>query len=305
MPHEAADPRFHQLIDSDEPARLLATGYSWVEGPVWNPVGRYLLFSDIPGDSRHRWDDSGARSVLQPTGFGNGMTLDANLDLVVCVHATSSVSRYAADGGVSELATHFEGKELNSPNDVVAHSGGSIYFTDPTYGRMPAFGVGRDLVMGFQGVYRIPPGPGDIQLLVDRDAFTEPNGLCFSPDESLLYVNDTERASIRVYKLRGDGTLDDERIFATDIRSDDDPGLPDGMKCDEDGNVWVTAPGGIWVFAPDGTRLGTVRTPERAANLAWGGDDWRTLFVTASSSVYAIRTLVGPNREPFMKRRGE
>lgn len=302
--HEAADPRFLRLIDPDEPALLLATGYAWVEGPVWNPVGRYLLFSDIPGDTCHRWDESGVHAVRHPTGFGNGMTYDSDLDLLVCVHASSSVTKYAADGEVSNLATHFEGAELNSPNDLVVRSDGSVYFTDPTYGRMPAFGVGRELSMGFQGVYRVPPGGGDVQLLVDRQAFTEPNGLCFSPDERMLYVNDTEQASIRVYRVRDDGSLGDERLFASGIRSDVDPGLPDGMKCDEEGNVWVTAPGGIWVFAPDGTRLGTVRTPERAANLAWGGDGWRTLFVTASSSIYAIRTLVGPNREPFMKRDG-
>lgn len=298
--HEALDPRFTALVAADAPARLLASGYSWVEGPVWHPGEGHLMFSDIPGDARHRWDEDGARVVAQPTGFGNGMTYDADLSLVVCVHATSSVTRYAPDGSATHLATHFEGRELNSPNDLAVRSDGSIYFTDPTYGRMEAFGVGRELVMGFQGVYRVPADGGELQLLVDRDRFTEPNGLCFSPDESILYVNDTEQASIVAYDVRANGSLEGERVFAEGIRSDDDPGLPDGMKCDELGNVWVTGPGGIWVYAPDGTRLGTVRTPERAANFAWGGAEWTTLFVTASSSVYAIETTVRARREPFM-----
>lgn len=300
MLHISFDPRFAQLGNVDAPARRLATGYSWLEGPVWNPRESALYFSDIPGDARHRWDGSGATAVARPTGFANGMTYDADLSLIVCVHATSSVLRSAVDGTVTTLATHFDGCELNSPNDVVVRSDGSVYFTDPTYGRMAAFGVARHLLMGFQGVYRVPPGGGDVQLVVDRASFVEPNGLCFSPDESLLYVNDTDRASILVYDVRPDGSLASERIFAHGIRSDDDPGLPDGMKCDELGNVWVTGPGGIWVFDPDGARLGVVRTPERAANFTWGADAWRTLFITASSSLYAIETMVGPRRESYM-----
>lgn len=279
----------------------MGTGYSWVEGPVWHPTGRYLLFSDVPGDARHRWDGSGTVEVARPTGFGNGMTYDRDLNLLVCVHATSSVIRYAPDGAPTVLATHFEGGELNSPNDVVVRSDGSVWFTDPTYGRTSAFGVGRDLELGFQGVYRIPPGGGELQLIGDRTTFTEPNGLCFSPDETLLYVNDTEQANIRVFDVLPDGTVAGGRVFASGIRAADDPGLPDGMRCDELGNVWVTAPCGVWVFASDGRRIGGVRTPERVANLAWGGLGWKTLFLTASSSLYAVDTRVGPSREPFMR----
>ncbi|CAN5315060.1 N/A [soil metagenome] len=301
MSHEAIDPNFELLLDLDSPVRKLDTGYGWVEGPIWNPAGQYLLFSDIPGDARHRWDASGVAEVAHPTGFGNGMTYDRDLNLLVCVHATSSIARYDADGVRTDLATHFEGRELNSPNDIVVRSDGSIYFTDPTYGRMAAFGVERELELDFQGVYRLPSGGGDLQLVVERTLFTEPNGLCFSPDESRLYVNDTEQTNIRVFDVRPDGMLENERVFASGIHSDDDPGLPDGMKCDEHGNVWVTAPGGIWVYAPDGRRIGNVRTPERAANLHWGGAGWTTLFVTASSSLYAIDTKTGPREEPFMR----
>lgn len=307
MIHEAIEPCFERLLDLDSPLRTLGSGYGWIEGPIWHPTEQHLLFSDIPGDARHRWDEAGAIEVARPTGNGNGMTYDRNLNLLVCEHATSSVCRYDANGNRSVLATHFEGRELNSPNDIVVRSDGSIYFTDPTYGRMPEYGVGRPLHLGFQGVYRLPPGRGDLQLVVERTLFTQPNGLCFSPDEDRLYVNDTDQANIRVFDVGADGTLDNGRIFASGIcqhndlgMRDDGLGVPDGMKCDQHGNVWVTAPGGVWVFAEDGRRIGTVRTPERVANLHWGGADWRTLFLTASNALYAVDVKTGPRKEPFM-----
>jgi gluconolactonase len=169
---------------------------------------------------------------------------------------------------------------------------------------MPIFGVERPRELGFQGVYRIPlgRGPGDEpQLLVERYLFTQPNGLCFSPDERLLYVNDTEQANIRVFEVAGDGSLRNGRLFASGIREALNPGVPDGMKCDAEGNVWVTAPGGLWVYRPDGRLLGKVAIPELAANLAWGGSDWRTLFVCATTSVYAVETRIGPRIEPHMR----
>lgn len=307
MRHEAIDPHFELLLDLDSPVRKLGTGYGFVEGPIWHPIGQYLLFSDIPGDVRRHWDKSGVGEVARPTRNGNGMTYDRKLNLLVCEHATSSVARYDQDGTRSELATHFEGRELNSPNDIVMYSDGSIYFTDPLYGRMPGYGIERESELGFQGVYRLPPDGGDLQLLVDRMMFTQPNGLCFSPDESRLYVNDTDQANIRIFDVRPDGTLENARMFATGIFQtndlgvrDDDLGVPDGMKCDRDGNVWVTAPGGLWVFARDGRHIGKVGIPEKVANLHWGGPDWTTLFLTATSSLYAIDTKTGPRIEPFM-----
>lgn len=302
--HEAIDPSFGLLLELDAPVRQLGTGYLFLEGPVWHPVDQHLVFSDIPGDVRRRWDGSGVIEVARPTRNGNGMTYDADLRLVVCEHASSSVSRFDRDGTRTELATHFEGRELNSPNDVVVRSDGSVYFTDPLYGRMRDYGVEREPELDFQGVYRVPPGGGDVELVVGRTTFAQPNGLCFSPDEKLLYVNDTDHADIHVYDVDVDGALHNNRIFATDIRADDDPGLPDGMKCDEYGNIWVTAPGGLWVFAEDGRQVGSVRTPERVANFHWGGPDWRTLFLAASTSLYAVDTKVRPHQEPFMPSAG-
>jgi gluconolactonase len=250
---------------------------------------------------RRRWDErSGVREAMRPSNKCNGMTYDANLGLIVCEHATSSLIR-ERDGRREVLASHFEGKELNSPNDVCVRSDGSIYFSDPWYGRMPVYGVERPRQQGFQGVYRVPTGGGEPQLLVDRNLFDQPNGLCFSPDEKLLYVNDTVRCLIRVFDVNADGTLGPDRIFASGIRSELEPGVPDGMKCDSAGNIWVTAPGGVWVYGKNGALLGKVRMPELVANLHWGKSDWRTLFMTATHSLYGVRTKIGPHVEPFMR----
>lgn len=302
MPNEALRPEFHQLVDEYAPVRQIGSGFTFTEGPLWHPVERYLLFSDMPGDVRRRWDGSGVQEVLRPSNKANGLTYDADLNLLACEHATSTVSRFGPDGTREVLASHFEGKELNSPNDLCVHSDGSIYFSDPWYGRMAGYGVERPRQLGFQGVFRIAPGQkgAEPQLLVDRYMFSQPNGLCFSPDEKLLYVDDTEQCNIRVFDVGPDGTLANGRLFASGLKDSLKPGVPDGMKCDAEGNVWVTAPGGIWVYNPAGQLLGKVPIPELPANLAWGGDDWRTLFVCASTSVYAVDTKVGPRNEPYM-----
>jgi gluconolactonase len=169
---------------------------------------------------------------------------------------------------------------------------------------MPVYGVERPRQLGFQGVYRIPPGGGAPQLLVDRSRFEQPNGVCFSPDEKLLYVNDTVTCMIWVFEVNADGSLSHGRIFASGLRSELEPGVPDGMKCDAQGNIWCTAPGGVWVYAPSGSLLGKVRVPELVSNLTWGGDDWHTLFMTATHSVYTVRTKVGPRPEPYMRSKG-
>jgi gluconolactonase len=238
---------------------------------------------------------------MHPSYQGNGMTYDVNLNLLVCEHATSSVTRFNPSGGREVLASHFEGRELNSPNDLCVTSDGSIWFTDPTYGRMPGFGVERPLVMGFQGVYRLKPGHSEPDLMVDRYTFTQPNGLCFSPDERLLYINDTTQTNIRVYDVASDGSLSNGRVFASGIWDASKAGVPDGMKCDAAGNIWVTAPGGIWTFNPAGRLIGKLAIPEMAANLHWGGDEWRTLFICATHSLYAVDTKIGPREEPFMR----
>ena len=301
MAHDALDPRFRQLIDEHAPVRQLGSGFTFTEGPLWHPTEHYLLFSDMPADTRRRWDRAGVREVSKPSNKGNGLTYDRDLNLLVCEHATSSVVRIDPQGRRTVLASHFEGRELNSPNDLCVHSSGAIYFSDPWYGRMPGFGVERPRVLGFQGVYRIPPRGGDPELLVDRFMFGQPNGLCLSPDERRLYVNDTEQCNIRVFDILESGKLSNPRIFASGIKDSLKPGVPDGMKCDRDGNVWVTAPGGLWVYAPDGRHIGNVSVPELAANLHWGGEGWSTLFIAASTSVYAIDTKTAGRAEPFMQ----
>jgi gluconolactonase len=166
---------------------------------------------------------------------------------------------------------------------------------------MPVYGVERPRQLGFQGVYRIPPGGGEPQLLVDRFLFEQPNGLCFCPTEDRLFVNDTVQHLIRVFDVLPDGRLGSGRVFASGIVSPSEPGVPDGMKCDAQGNIWVTGPGGVWVYTIKGELIGKLRVPELVGNLAWGGADWRTLFLTATHSVYAVDTKVGPRTEPFMR----
>ena len=252
MTHATLRPEFESLIDPYAPVGQLGTGFTFTEGPIWHPAGHYLLFSDMPADVRRRWDASARRRRGQaPSNKCNGMTYDADLNLIVCEHATSSLIRERPDGRREVLASHFENQELNSPNDVCVHSSGAIYFSDPWYGRMPVYGVERPRQLGFQGVYRVPPGGGAPKLLVERYLFEQPNGLCFSPDEKRLYVNDTVQALIRVFDVAPDGSLSNARVFASGIRSELEPGVPDGMKCDQLGNIWVTAPGGVWVYAPE------------------------------------------------------
>ncbi|HKP16830.1 MAG TPA: SMP-30/gluconolactonase/LRE family protein [Gaiellaceae bacterium] len=295
-----------RLVDENVEVEQLGSGCTFTEGPIWNPEGEFLLFSDMPGDTRRRWDEAGGVQVVaSPSNKGNGMTLDTNGRLIICEHSTSSVVRVDPDGtgsGREVLASHYQGKELNSPNDVCIHSDGSIYFTDPTYGRMPGFGVERDQDLDFQGVYRIPAGGGDLQLLADD--FGQPNGLCFSPDESILYVNDTDRAHIRAFDVQGDGSLANGRVLAESIgtASIEKGDLVDGMKCDEEGTIWVTGPGGVLVFSPEGEHLGTVQIPEPVGNLHWGGPDWNWMFVAATTGLYRFRTKVSARREPFMSK---
>src|SRR3954449_5473353 len=213
-------PAMRELVPEGAELEQLGTGFTFTEGPLWNPEG-FLLFSDMPGDVRRRWDEQdGVREVANPSNKGNGMTFDLDGRIVVCEHVTSSVVRMDPDGtgsGREVLATHHGDKQLNSPNDVVVKSDGTIYFTDPTYGRMPGFGIERDQELAFQGVYRIPPGGGDPELLVDD--FGQPNGLCFTADESLLYINDTDNPNIRAFDVQSDGSLANGREVAGEIGS--------------------------------------------------------------------------------------
>jgi gluconolactonase len=295
-----------RLVDENVEVEQLGTGFTFTEGPIWNPDGQFLLFSDMPGDTRRRWDEqNGVQEVMSPSNKGNGMTLDADGRLIVCEHSTSSLVRMDPDGtdsGREVLATHYQGKELNSPNDVIVKSDGSIWFSDPWYGRMPVFGLERERELGWQGVFRVPPSGGDPELVVERDEYEQPNGLCFSPDESLLNINDTPGAWIKVYDVGSDGSLSNGRMFFEGVGTGDlEQGIPDGMKCDEEGNIWVTGPGGVWVISSGGEHLGTIKVPENTGNLTWGGPDWKWLFIPSSTSLYRVQTKVGPRREPYMK----
>jgi gluconolactonase len=292
--------KLRELVDEDAEVEQIATGFTFTEGPIWMADGS-LHFSDMPGDKRRRWHpDEGVTVLRDPSNKCNGMTRDNDGNLIVCEHVTSSVVRESPDGGRETLATHWGDKELNSPNDVIVARDGSIIFTDPTYGRMPGFGLEREQDLDFQGVYRIPAGGGDLQLLVDD--FAQPNGLCFTADESLLYINDTTRAHIRVFDVGADHQLSNGRVFAENIGTADlaKGDLVDGMKLDEQGNVYVTGPEGVLVFSPGGEHLGTIKIPEPVGNLNWGDDDWKSLYIPASTSVYRVRMNVAGNRLGYM-----
>lgn len=289
-----------ELVAPGARVELLATGFLFTEGPVWDPAG-FLLFSDMPGDVRRRWDpEHGVTEVRRPSNKGNGMAFDAAGRLHVCEHSTSRVVRESPTGEVDVVASHHGGLELNSPNDVIVSMDGSVLFTDPSFGRTAAFGVERECQLAFRGLYRVPPDGGDAVLVADD--FEQPNGLCWSPDESILYVNDTARAHIRTFVRAGDRLVPGP-MFAEHVGSGAlDEGVVDGMKCDALGNVYVTGPGGYWVFDPQGRRIGAIEVPENAGNLNWGGPDWRTLFLCVSTSLYRLEMQVPGAPVPNMTR---
>ena len=288
MSLDVRSPKLLDLIDANAELEQLGTGCEFTEGPVWHSEGKFLLFSDIPANKMKKWTaEEGITNFRVPSGKSNGLTYDKQGRLVTCEHANRRVSRTEPDGTVVTIASHYEGNRLNSPNDVVVKSDGSIYFSDPPYGLTADYGVEGEQDLDFQGVYRLSPDGQTLTLLIDD--FDRPNGLCFSLDESILYINDTERMHIRAFDVQPDGTIANGRIFAEE---EGDDGVPDGMKIDAHGNIYLTGPGGIWIFNASGEHLGVLQTPERAANLGWGGDDWSTLFITASTSLYSIQCKV-------------
>lgn len=266
---------------SDYKVEKISTGYKFTEGPVWT-LSNTLLFSDIPASKIYELRPE-QRVFRDPSGNSNGLTLDNEGRLIACEHSNRRVTRTEKDGSTTVLAHRYQGKWFNSPNDVVVKSDGSVYFTDPTYGGKP-----DEDEMGFQGVYRARPD-GTIDLLV-KD-FHEPNGLCFSPDEKLLYVDDSsDLRHIRVFNVEKDGTLSGGRLFA---KCDSTKGVPDGMKVDVEGTLYVAAAGGVWVFDKSGKHIETIAVPETPANLAWGDEDGKTLYLTAQTSIYKVRMKVG------------
>jgi gluconolactonase len=287
------------LIDPAAPLVKIGEGYEFTEGPVWDPQQNCLLFSDIPGDARWKWTRAGGMELdLLPTFKGNGMAFDNDGRLLVCEQLVSCLVRFV-DGKRELVAHHYKGTYLNSPNDVVTRgSDGSIYFTDPDYGRWNDW-IGQERTqngVGYNALFRVPPGGGELELAVAEDEFDHPNGLCFSPDEKLLYVNDSGNLKVKVFDVADDGSLGPARVIAEGVGlGGAGAGNCDGMECDEHGNVWVTGPGGVWVLTPGGERIGVVETPEVCGSLCWGGGAERnTLFLMTSKTAHMVETIVGP-----------
>ncbi len=285
---EILDDRFKPLVKTAARVERLFEGCRWAEGPAYFPAGRFLVWSDIPNDRMLRFDETtGAVGTFrQPAGYSNGNTVDREGRLVTCEHGNRRVTRTEHDGRLTVLADRFEGKRFNSPNDVVVKSDGSIWFTDPAYGIDSDYeGHKGESEIGACHVYRLDPGG----LRIVADDFGRPNGLAFSPDESLLYVADTGATHVEdgprhIRKFRvADGRLSGGEIFATC-----DIGLFDGFRCDDEGRVWTSAGDGVHCYDPDGTLLGKVLIPERVANVVFGGPKRNRLFVCATTSLHAV-----------------
>ena len=285
---EVLDAAVRQLIDPTAALERLADGFQFTEGPVWHPQESCLYFSDIPANTIYRYtDQTGAQVYRQPSHFSNGLTVDAAGRLLACEHRGRRVSRTVGDK-VETVVSTYQGRRLNSPNDLFVAGDGSIYFTDPHYGLLDGLGGPAEQEQPCSGVYRIPPGAAEPVLLADD--FAAPNGLALSPDGTRLYVSDTVRGHVRSFDVGADGRVGGGAPLV-DLPADAE-GVPDGLKLDVAGNLYCTGPGGIWICAPTGAILGRIRMPEVTANLNWGDADRRTLYITASTGIYRLRTLV-------------
>lgn len=283
------------IVEKNVSFEQLASGFKFLEGPAWHPKQNSLVFSDIIGNCIYRWSESCGVSVFrQPSNMANGNTWDRSNSLISCEHAVSCVSRIDSEGSYEVLASHYQGRELNSPNDVIIDYHGNIIFTDPNSGRGPHYGIEREQELDFQGVYKLDPDSRQLTLLVDD--FSKPNGLCLSHDQTRLFINDTDRQHIRVFDVMKNGDISDGRVWASvDGQS---PGVADGMKLDSVGNLYCCGAGGIHVFDPNASLLGVIPTPEVAANFTWGGKDLTELLVTATSSIYRLRVKI-PGFDPL------
>ena len=282
-------PGAERIVGKNPPLDIIARNIIFGEGPVWDADNRQFFFTDIIGDTIWKWKPRGGlKRVLRPSGKANGMALDRENRLVVAGWGGRTVFRFEKDGSRTTLAARWEGRKLNSPNDIVVKSDGSIWFTDPPGGLLNVGMVGDDLqkYLEVQGVFRISSDGKALTLVASDNVY--PNGLCFSPDEKLLYVNCSRERAIRVYDVKPDGSLGQGRLFHRYISPE--RGVPDGMKCDVEGNVYCTGPGGIYVHEPSGKVIARVKTPgHHPTNFGWGDDDWRSLYITMIGSVVRTR----------------
>jgi gluconolactonase len=284
---EVRDTRFHDIVD-DKPLEVVATGFVFLEGPVWRPTDHAIIMSDIPASRMYIVHGTESTVYRDPSHKANGNAWDRSGRLVTCEHASSRVTREELDGTTTVLADRFEAEELNSPNDIVVALDGTTYFTDPPFGRMEYFGILRDRELDFCGVYELPADGSELRL-VAKD-FALPNGLCLSVDEQALFVNDTEHGHIRRFTRTADGLVEDPAVWAT--LTGNGSGRPDGMKIDRDGNVYCTGPGGIHVLSPQAESLGVIPIPEATANFAFGGEDLCTLYTCSSTTLFSLRVRV-------------
>jgi gluconolactonase len=284
---EVLDERF-RFFGGDHVLERLHTGCRWTEGPAYFPAGRYLVYSDIPNDRLMRWDETtGVTGVFrQPSGFANGHSVDRQGRMLSCEHGNRRVTRTEPDGSITVLADAYQGRKLNSPNDIVERADGSVWFTDPAYGIDSDYeGHQATSEIGACHVYRIDPSTGEVAIVADD--FDRPNGLAFSADERQLYITDSARDHIRVFSVTDDGRLEGGAVFAAC-----DAGTFDGIRLDSAGRIWAAAGDGLHCIDPDGTLIGKLHVPETVANLTFGGAQRNQLFITATTSLYSMRVNV-------------
>ena len=302
------DPAFDELVPKDARLEKLADGFTFTEGPLWRPSG-VLWFSDVVANLVRQWSPDGkVTEILNPGGYDgkgnlpgggyngpNGMTADKDGAVLLCQHGYRRIVRISKDMKITTVVDRYEGKRLNSPNDVVYRSDGSFYFTDPPYG-LPKGDDDPAKELKFNGVFRM--GNGKLQPVI-KD-LSRPNGIAISPDQKTLYIgNSDEKNRIwMAYDIADNGTVSHGRLFA-DVTAEKDAGVPDGMKVDSKGNIWASGPGGIWVFSTAGKHLGTIKMPEIPANCNWGDDDWRSLYITARTGLYRIKLSVAGEKQLY------
>ncbi|MDB6001684.1 MAG: SMP-30/gluconolaconase/LRE-like region-containing protein [Rhizobacter sp.] len=291
MDIDLATPEFERIVDREAPLDLIAHGLAFGEGAVWDRRTGWLYWVDIIGSTIWKWKPGvGREVVMKPSGHANGLTFDREGRLTIAGWCNRCILRIEHDGSISDIASKFEGKKFNSPNDIVVRSDGSIYWTDSAGGLAIPGMVAEDVqrYLDVQGVFQLTPDGREVRLVIGD--CTYPNGLAFTPDEKQLYVNDTRLALIRIFDVNDDGTLGPGRLFHK--LTGTEAGVADGMKVDVEGNLYCTGPGGVHVIDPQGRLLGRLRIPGHSTNMAWGDDDWRTLYVTTYSSVYRTRVKV-------------